>query len=196
VANFYNFYIRTNFKFEIYFRREIMGNLVIMILSIFFLLGGTYSYSQGESLKIGYVELQKALSQSVSGKLAMERLKKEIEKENTMLKEKEEELRKLEEELNKQGLMMMESERNKKTEDLRRRSRDVERYKEDTRREIMLKEREMTQRIVSELIKLAQKIGQEDGFTLILERGDTVLFAADSINLTDKLIKRYDEQKK
>ncbi|MEK6591183.1 MAG: OmpH family outer membrane protein [Nitrospinota bacterium] len=92
--------------------------------------------------------------------------------------------------------MMMESERNKKTEDLRRRGRDVERYKEDTRREIMLKEREMTQRIVSELIKLAQKIGQEDGFTLILERGDTVLFAADSINLTDKLIKRYDEQKK
>ena len=173
-----------------------MGNLVIMILSIFFLLGGTYSYSQGESLKIGYVELQKALSQSVSGKSAMERLKKEIEKENTMLKEKEEELRKLEEELNKQGLMMMESERNKKTEDLRRRGRDVERYKEDTRREIMLKEREMTQRIVSELIKLAQKIGQEDGFTLILERGDTVLFAADSINLTDKLIKRYDEQKK
>ncbi|MBI4377829.1 MAG: OmpH family outer membrane protein [Nitrospinae bacterium] len=173
-----------------------MRNLVIIILSTFFLLGGSYSYSQGESLKIGYVELQKALSQSVSGKLAMERLKKEIEKENTILKEKEEELKKLEEELNKQGLMMMESERNKKTEDLRRRSRDVERYKEDTRREIMLKEREMTQRIISELIKLAQKIGQEDGFTIILERGDTVLFAADSINLTDKLIKRYDEQKK
>ncbi|MBI3815895.1 MAG: OmpH family outer membrane protein [Nitrospinae bacterium] len=172
-----------------------MKNLIAVVLSVFFLFGTAYN-SSAESLKIGYVDLQKALNQSSIGKTALEKLKKDIEKENSILKEREEDVKKLEEELTKQGFMMKESERERKTEEFRRKGRDLDRYKEDTKRDIMMREREMTARIVSELIKLAQKIGQEEGFTIIMEKGDTVLYAADNVDLTDKLVKRYDEQKK
>ena len=176
------------------------NSIILHLASILFLasciLHLASSVSLAESLKIGYVDLQRALNQSSTGKTALEKLKKDIEKENVILKEREEEIKKLEEELSKQGFMMKESERERKTEEYRRRGRDFDRYKEDTRRDIMMKEREMTARIVSELIKLAQKIGQEEGFTVILEKGEIVHFASDNIDLTDKLIKRYDEQKK
>ena len=172
-----------------------MKKILSVIISAGFIFFGA-SNLRAESLKIGYVDLQKALNQSVTGKTALEKLKNDIEKENEVLKEREEEIKKLEEELNKQGFMMKESEKERKTEEYRRKGRDFERYKEDTRRDIMMKEREMTARIISELIKLAQKIGQEEGFTVILEKGEIVLFASDNIDLTDKLIKRYDEQKK
>lgn len=172
-----------------------MRKILAVIIAAGFVYFGV-SNLWAESLKIGYVDLQKALNQSATGKAALEKLKKDIEKENTILKEREEEVKKLEEELSKQGFMMKESERERKTEEYRRKGRDFDRYKEDIRRDIMMKEREMTARIVSELIKLAQKIGQEEGFTVILEKGEIVLFASDNIDLTDKLINRYDEQKK
>lgn len=174
---------KLKFKFQVVF-------LVSCILHL------ASSISLAESLRIGYVDLQRALNQSATGKAALEKLKKEIEKENSVLKEREEEVKKLEEELTKQGFMMKEAERERKTEEYRRKGRDLDRYKEDTRRDIMMRERDMTARIVSELIKLTQKIGQEEGFTIIMEKGDTVLYAADNVDLTDKLIKRYDEQKK
>ena len=167
---------------------------VIFLASCILHLASSISFA--ESLKIGYVDIQKALNQSTAGKSAMEKLKKDIEKETTILKEKEEDIKRIEDELNKQGLMMKDTERDRKSEEYRRKGRDLERYREDVKRDIMIKEREMTDKIVSELVKVVQKIGQEEGFTIILERGNTVLFASDSIDITEKLIKRYDEQKR
>lgn len=173
----------------------VMRKILVVIISvgfIFFIVSNSFA----ESLKVGYVDIQKALNQSTAGKSAMEKLKKDIEKETTILKEKEEDIKRIEDELNKQGLMMKDTERDRKSEEYRRKGRDLERYREDVKRDIMIKEREMTDKIVSEMVKVVQKIGQEEGFTIILERGNTVLFATDSIDITEKLIKRYDEQKR
>lgn len=173
----------------------VMRKILAVIISVGFIFF-IVSNSLAESLKVGYVDIQKALNQSTAGKSAMEKLKKDIEKETAILKEKEEDIKRIEDELNKQGLMMKDTERDRKSEEYRRKGRDLERYREDVKRDIMIKEREMTDKIVSEMVKVVQKIGQEEGFTIILERGNTVLFAADSIDITEKLIKRYDEQKR
>ncbi|MEK7846591.1 MAG: OmpH family outer membrane protein, partial [Nitrospinota bacterium] len=59
---------------------------VIFLASCILHLASSISFA--ESLKIGYVDIQKALNQSTAGKSAMEKLKKDIEKETTILKEK------------------------------------------------------------------------------------------------------------
>jgi len=48
-----------------------------------------------------------------------------------------------------------------------------------------------------DLIKVVQKIGADEGYTLILEKNESiVLFASKPIDITDQVIKAFDVQKK
>jgi Skp family chaperone for outer membrane proteins len=47
------------------------------------------------------------------------------------------------------------------------------------------------------LQKIIQKLGADDGYTFILELNENiVLFASKAVDLTDRVIKIYDAQKK
>jgi Skp family chaperone for outer membrane proteins len=59
------------------------------------------------------------------------------------------------------------------------------------------KQIEMERTISGGLIKVIQKIGAEEGYTFILERNETiVLYASKAIDVTDRVIKAFDAQKK
>ena len=45
------------------------------------------------------------------------------------------------------------------------------------------------------LIEIIRAVGREESFTIIFERNDRVLlFVADAIDLTEKIIKRFDAE--
>jgi Skp family chaperone for outer membrane proteins len=47
------------------------------------------------------------------------------------------------------------------------------------------------------LLKMIQKVGADEGYTFILEKNENiVLFASKTIDLTDRVIKLFDAQKK
>jgi outer membrane protein len=55
----------------------------------------------------------------------------------------------------------------------------------------------MERNVLVGLQKVVQKLGADEGYTLILEKSQTsVLFASKSIDMTDLAIKAYDVQKK
>jgi outer membrane protein len=56
---------------------------------------------------------------------------------------------------------------------------------------------EMEKNIFIGLQKVIQKLGAEEGYTVILEKNESiVLFASKSTDITDQVIKVYDAQKK
>jgi Skp family chaperone for outer membrane proteins len=68
---------------------------------------------------------------------------------------------------------------------------------DDNQKEIQQKTMEMNQVIVVGLQKVIDKIGTDEGYTLILEKNENiVLFATKAIDITDRVIKAYDAQKK
>jgi len=47
------------------------------------------------------------------------------------------------------------------------------------------------------LLKVIQKLGADEGFSIILEKNEQlVLFSSKAIDITDKVIKAHDAQKK
>jgi Skp family chaperone for outer membrane proteins len=56
---------------------------------------------------------------------------------------------------------------------------------------------EMERNISTALVKVIQKLGADEGYTLILEKNESiVLFVSKAIDITDRAIKAFDAQKK
>jgi Skp family chaperone for outer membrane proteins len=68
---------------------------------------------------------------------------------------------------------------------------------DDTQNEMNQKRMEMERNISTGLVKVIQKVGADEGYTIILEKNETiVLYASKTLDITDRVIKAYDAQKK
>ena len=147
--------------------------------------------------KFGYVAIQTAVVESAAGKDTMAKFQEEIKEiEDSILKEKAS-IEKLGEVLQKQSMMLTDSVRREKEKDFLRRQRDYERQVKDSKSEVQLKEAELTNEILEDLIPLIQKYGKKNGYTIIFEKNErNILYASDAIDLTQKIIEIYDAQYK
>jgi outer membrane protein len=162
-------------------------------------------------LKVGIVDLDRALKESASGKQALQSLKKfrdgvlkEINEKKRVKEQKEGTLRELQTELTTQSLVLSETAKRDKEETYRRQVRELKRFIDDSNRFIEESERdlrereaELTSRLLRELLDIIKSVGKEENFTIIFEKNERfLLFAADAIDLTDKIIKRADLAKR
>jgi len=147
--------------------------------------------------KFGYVSIQKAATESVAGKAATGKLNEQFNQARENLAAEEGEIKKLEETLNKQGMMLTDKVRREKLKEYLRRKRNFERSVKDAEAELQIKEEELKDEILEDLIPIVQKYGKENGFTFIFEKErSSILFAPDDLDITDKIIAIYDEQYK
>lgn len=159
------------------------------------------------TLKMGIVDLDRALKESAQGKQALATLKqfrdkvvKEINDKRRQKDSMEASLRDLQTELTAQSTVLSDAAKRDKEETYRRRVRDLRkfiddanRFIEESERELREREAELTSRLLRELLEIIRAIGKEEGFTVIFERNDRfLLYAADAIDLTEKIIKRFD----
>jgi len=157
------------------------------------LVGRAYS----ADIKIGCDDMQKAVNGCNAGKEAKQALTKEAEKFQRLVGEKEKELQEMKELLEKQGLLLNPEVRVAREKELQSKFRDFQRWGEDLQNELNQKRIEMETNISRSLVKIAQEIGTMEGYTVILEKNENiVLFASESTDLTDLVIKVFNTQKK
>jgi len=175
-----------------------LGLVVGTLLS--FVIGGLLigvAYAQNITLKIGSVDIQKAVNECHAGKEAQRVLTKEAEKFQGIIFEKQKELQEMKEFLEKQALMLNPEAKAARERELQTRLREFQRWGEDTQNELNQKRMEMERNIFIGLKKVIQKLGADEGYTLILEENENImLFSSKVTDITDQVIKAYDVQKK
>ena len=119
--------------------------------------------------KIGYVDLQRALNESETGKRAKEEFKVQVDKLQSSLKKQKDDIDSLKEQLEKKALVMKEEERGNLEEDYRKKMRDFERNYKDTQADLQKKDNELTGGIIKDLQQVIHEFGEREGYTLILE---------------------------
>ena len=144
-------------------------------------------------LKVGIVDLQRALNESAAGKKAKEQFKGEFDKMQNSLKSEKERLDRMKDDLEKQSVVLKADERKAKAEEFDRRQRDLRRKLEDSDAELRKKDQELTGSILKDLAVVIQEIGEREGYTLVLENSSSsVLYGSKSIDMTDSVIKAFD----
>lgn len=164
-----------------------------------YVLAGLLLYSpmlaQAEEIKLGYVDLQKALNESEAGRKAKEAFKGELERMEGRLESRKKEVQRLGEELEKKAAVLREEERDSLERDYRQKLRDFERLYKDSQQELKIKDRDLTGRIIEELRLIILDMGEQGNYTAILEGNNTVvLYGSKSIDLTDAVIRAYNQK--
>src|SRR4030042_214029 len=169
---------------------------IAFTVGIFIVLGWLGS-ALANSPKIGVVDIQKAVNESNAGKEAKKGVVKEVEKCQRQLADKQKELQTMKESLDKQAPMLNPDVRATKEKDLQNKVREFQRWQEDAQNEVNQKRMEMERNIALGFQKVIQKLGADEGYTFIMELNENVvLFASKAIDITDRVIKVFDAQKK
>jgi outer membrane protein len=148
-------------------------------------------------LKIGYVDLQRALNESENGKAAKEKFKVQVDRLQVDLKKKKDQLDALKEQLEKKSSVMKEDDARGMQKDYEKKLRDFERSYKDSQGELQQKDNELTIELIKELQVVIEEFGKENAYSLILEQSSSsVLYGSPEYDLTPQIITRYNARKK
>ena len=150
-----------------------------------------------EPLKIGYVDMQRALNQCDEGQGAKQVITAEVEKMQKTFAAKQKELEKIKEDLQKRGAVMNENVRREKEKEFQAKGLDLQRLQRDFEEDLRRKDREHTDRVLRDLEKVVKKMGEEGKYTVILERNQpAIIYISGALDLTDEVIKIINQKAK
>jgi outer membrane protein len=151
-----------------------------------------------EAMKIGTVDLQRALNESESGKRAKEDFKVQVDKLQSDLQKQKNDIEKIKDEVEKKGMVLKEEERKNIERDYQKRLRDFQRTYKDSQAELQQKDQELTAEILRELQEVIADWGARENYTLVLEASNTgvVLYNNRAVDVTDKIIEAYNGKRK
>ena len=168
----------------------------LLLLVLFLGMAPLIAQSAGlEQLKVGVVDINRALNQSMAGDRSKKLLLATRDQKENELKGKEQALKKLSDEL-QNSLMMTESARREKEQELRDKETALRMDVQRAQQELQEKERKMTETIFGELKMVVEALAKEGKYDLVLEQGasQVILFHVGVFtDLTDQVIARYNK---
>jgi outer membrane protein len=149
-----------------------------------------------EKDKIRVVDMQKFQSKSRSFQRAAATLRGKLNTQQKKLDEEKRKIIKMEEEIQKQSMVLSLDAREDKKRELARKKLYYKYLFEDFKQEVKNAEIEATKRVSKELEKVVQGIADKEGYILIFEKRTIgLIYYDDSLDITDQVIKAYDELK-
>lgn len=152
------------------------------------------TFSSAAELKIGYIDLQRIVYESDAGKKAKSELDALIKSKQAVVDENRQTLEKLKSALEKQASALSPEARKSKQDDYEKMEREYLRLTQDAETELRKKDNELKEIILKEVLELMDKIGKEEGYSLIIDKGLAV-YLDKSLDITDRVIKKYNESK-
>ena len=143
---------------------------------------------------IGTVDLQRAVSESKEGAADRASLLKKTEVMNAELRVLLAEAEKLKTELEKGSEKLSADERADKTRLLQKKGRDFQNRQREAQEELKQTESDYLKKLLAKFGAILTRMGEDDNFTVILDRNAGVFYAGAKTDVTPKLLKRADEE--
>ena len=153
------------------------------------------SFASTQEIKIAFVDARRAVNSSKQGKAAKAKLDTVSESKRQELRPREEELKRLAEEFESQRFVLSKNALQEREIDLLKRRRDLERDFQAAQEEFEIEQRRVMDPLLRAVRAAVQKVGEDKGFTVILERGSPgVLYYEDGLDITDLVIQRLNDK--
>jgi outer membrane protein len=145
-----------------------------------------------EALKVGYVDLQRALMETEEGRKARSDLKKVFEAKQKELDEQQTELKKSMEDLEKKRTLLPADKVKAIETDIQGRLQKVQQTYMRHQQDLSTKEQEATGKIFERMQRIIARISTAENFTMVFDRQQAgLIFAKPHLDLTNELIRRY-----
>lgn len=143
-------------------------------------------------LKIGYVDLQRAVSEVEEGKAARAQLKREFDEKQKKLDAKEAELKRLQAEFEKQAVVLSEAAKRDKAAELERKFGEAQALLRQLQQELGSRERELMGSLFDKMGQIVKEIAEAEAFTFVLEKNQSgIMYAPSSLDVTNEVVRKY-----
>jgi outer membrane protein len=149
--------------------------------------------AHAENMKIGYVDLQRVLNDTDEGKRVKNQLKSIFKSKQGLLDKRQTELKKLKEDFDKQRVVLKPDALRQKEQELQKKFIELQGLYMSLQKEISGKEAEMMQGMLKRTQGILADIGKKEGFTLILQRGESVLWGKPHLDITNEVIRAFNQ---
>lgn len=159
------------------------------------LLTAVTSSTARADLKVGYVDLQRALGEVSEGQQAKFKLKKEIDKKKAEFESEQKKLREDGMLLDRQASAMSEEVRTEKLKQLQGRLMQISEKGQKLQVEFVEKERVELKKIFDRMDPIVAAIAKREGLAMVFEKADSgLVFAESNLDLTNELVRTYNEK--
>lgn len=142
--------------------------------------------------KIGIVDFQRILTESEAGKDIQAQLQKKGRSMETDIRGLGNEIEELRQQLDRESMVMSRKKREEKQRELDIKKYDFQSKQKQYQSQLRELENNLLEKLQSEIFSLAEEIGKEEGYLLIIEKSATIYYP-NSIDITDKVIEEYNE---
>ena len=165
-----------------------MSRVTQFLIAAGFLLSTSAAFA--EDMKVGYVDMQRALNETDDGRKAKEKLKKDFDQKQKELDEQQNQLKKDMEDLEKKRTLLPADKVREKEAELRARLEKVQQTYVRHQQDLSGKEQKETAKIFERMTKIIQEIAAAENFSMIMDKS-ALVFAKPHLDLTNELIRRY-----
>jgi outer membrane protein len=169
---------------------KVSRHAVTLVAALLLAAAAPRLYAQ--TTRIAVVDLQRALNETEDGRRAKAKLKRLFKQRQQSLDKRQNELKALKEELDARGMMMTPEAKQERMADLQKKLMEVQQLYFTLQQELSQKEAQATSGIFAKMGTLLEAMGKEQGYTIIVEKS-AVLYAKPSLDLTNELIRRYND---
>jgi len=149
------------------------------------------------NVKIGVVDMQRAIQSVNQGKKAKANLEKEFNKKKVELEAEEKSIVSLRDEYQKKSLVMNEQTRSKKQAELQQKFMAYQQKVMESQKMIQEREAQLTQPIIEKMKGVIDAKAKEKGYTTVLEKSSNiVLYSQAGDDLTDEVIADFNKANK
>ncbi len=149
------------------------------------------------TLKVAYVDLQKALQTVDAGKSAKSQLEKDVAAKRTELEKAQAALQQEAEQFEKKSAILNDSAKAAKQQELQKKFMEFQKTASESQTDLQKRERELTKPLIDELRAIIEGIGKEKGYQLIVEKNEgAVLYAEAGSDLTEVVVEKFNSKYK
>lgn len=143
-------------------------------------------------LRIGYVNPGRVAEEAPQADAARARLETEFAPRDLAITEMQEDLRQMEDALAESRMVWDEARQQEVQRDIVVKRREIQRTQEAFRDDFNLRRNEALGALQRQILRVVEEFAEQEGFDLVVSDG--VVFASNSINITDRIIERLRRQ--
>ncbi|WP_051564266.1 OmpH family outer membrane protein [Desulfovermiculus halophilus] len=165
--------------------RNTMCGLLLVLCGLIF----WPSLAPAQDVKLGVVDLQAVMEKSEPGQKAIQQLKSEFTDMKSELDKKKAAIDKLRQEMQNQSLVLSQEAQLDKETEYKQKVRDFQDLYQNYQRKMQLKEQQLREPIIKELVSIVRDYGEKNGYTLIMDKKNSgVVYNSDAIEITKPVI--------
>ena len=168
---------------------------LLLVLFCIFIGIAFCTASYAADYKVGYINLQRLISESKIGKDAQKQIQKMRNEKQAIIDSKRRDLEKFQKFINEEGAKMPPQEKRKKQQALQKAYKEYQRLIADAKEDITREDRELVTLILDRAQDIVKKVAKKNKYTMILKDANAIGYLDPEVDITDQVVKELNKRK-